>query len=108
MVALNPFTEKETEILKKVIFAPDIPDCETYCDYLKTAGFVNIRFENLSASWTDWVNERYQQYKADKAEHITLYGEDIFHSRSHLYRQTAELFNAGNLGGMRITGSKPL
>ncbi len=108
MAALNPFTEKETEILKKVIFAPDVPDCDTYCDYLENAGFVNVKFEDLSASWTDWVNDRYQQYISDKAEHIALFGEDVFCSRSNLYRQTVELFNAGNLGGMCITGEKPL
>lgn len=108
MVALNPFTKEETEILKKVIFAPDVPDCKMYCDYLKKSGFVNITLEDLSASWTDWINKRYWQYTTDKAEHIALYGEDIFRSRSHLYRQTAKLFNAGNLGGMRIMGKKPL
>ncbi len=107
MVALNPFTEKEVETLETVIFAPDVPSCDAYRGYLENAGFINIHFENLSVPWTGWVNDRYQQHHAKQAEHIMLYGEEVFHSRAHLYRKTTELFNAGNLGGMRITGEKP-
>jgi cyclopropane fatty-acyl-phospholipid synthase-like methyltransferase len=108
MVALNPFTDEEITTLNEVIFAPYVPDSETYRLHLENAGFINIEFDNVSALWTDWVNSRYQQHKENKEENIELYGNEIFNSRCKLYSKTAQLFNDGNLGGMRITGEKPL
>lgn len=107
MVSLHPFTQEEINTLNNIIFAPDVPAIDTYRRYLESAGFINIRFQNVSDLWTDWVNGRYHQHQTDKEENVALYGEDAFDSRNVLYKETAKLFNAGNLGGMRITGEKP-
>lgn len=107
MVEMNPFSREEIDTLKNIIYAPCVPDRDTYRSYLENAGFVNVKFEDVSDLWTDWVNSRYYQHQMDKAENISFYGDTVFHSRSILYKETAKLFNAGNLGGMRITGEKP-
>ena len=107
MVALEAFTDEEVDILNNVIFAPYVPDIETYRAHLENAGFVNVKFENVSPTWTDWVNSRLHQHEANKDENISLYGDDVFHSRTLLYSKTAQLFNGGNLGGVRITGECP-
>lgn len=107
MVELYPFTDKEKDILHNMIFAPYVPDVDTYLSYLENAGFINIEFTDVSEVWTEWVNTRYRKHAENKEENTLLYGDAVFSSRNNLYEETAKLFNSGNLGGMRITGQKP-
>jgi cyclopropane fatty-acyl-phospholipid synthase-like methyltransferase len=108
MVALHPFSDEEKSVLSEVIFAPYIPDSKTYRLDLEQAGFVNLEFEDISESWRDWANSRYQLHNENKEKNLKLYGDAVFESRSLLYNKVAQLFNDGNLGGMCITGKKPL
>lgn len=107
MVALHPFSDEENSLLRKVVLAPYIPNCETYRIDLEKTGFVNLKFEDLSDSWKDWVNFRYQLHNQNKEELLKLYDEAVFKSQASFYHKVAQLFNGGNLGGMCITGKKP-
>lgn len=106
MVALNPLSEAELESLSKDVLAANVPDPAAYRGYLEDAGFTNIRFDDMSEQWTAWVNGRYRQHQMDEGALTAQYGKEVYDARSNLYRATADLFNCGNLGGMRISGER--
>lgn len=107
MVALQPLSTQEKTVLKEVVFAPYIPDVERYAMDLTQAGFTDIKFDDISLSWREWANSRYQLHHENKLKNTQLYGDTIFASRNVFYKEVATLFNGGHLGGMRITGRKP-
>ncbi len=103
---IGDFDSQEKEKLQDVISAKELLTVDDYVTDLQQAGFTDLIVEDLTTSWSAWCNRRHQQFILDK-NNIILYGEKIFASRSHFYCTVKDLFNGGNLGGVRIIGKRP-
>lgn len=100
------FTDVEARNLKNVVHAQTVTSTSEYFSALEEAGFVDIQTEDLSEGWATWSMARYQQYEASKDATVKMHGEVLFHDRLAFYKVIAELFDGGNLGGVRLTGRK--
>ncbi len=105
MVQIGDFLPDEQVKLHNVISARDIITQSEYLQLLNRAGFQDLKVEELTTSWISWCNQRYQQFISDK-NNPQLFGEQIFESRKQFYCTVKDLFNGGNLGGIRVTGVK--
>ena len=100
-------TPEEHETLAVKAYSRNLPRLDALrCD-LERAGFVEIEIEDLSASWADFVTERARNYRATREHEVALHGEEVFAGLDDFYSSIAELFRAGNLGGMRVRARKP-
>jgi len=100
------FTAQETADLQNVVNAPTVTSIAEYVFALEKAGFIDIEAVELSAPWRDWTKARHESFRAAREETVRLHGEELFESRCRFYSVVADLFNGGNLGGVRITGRK--
>lgn len=106
-VQAAPFTEKELYDLENVVGAAYVPSVNEYRKELEAAGYVDIEFEDVTTTWTEWVDQRYNGFLKNMESHIKLQGETIAKKQELFYQAVDGLFKGGRLGGARITGRKP-
>ena len=87
-------TETEVHQLQTVLACPYLPSKSDYIADVTAAGFFNVEFEDVSDQWTQIVWARSEKYKASPKPNAAL---------QDFYATVAELFEAGNLGGVRLT-----
>eukprot|EP01112_Ceratiomyxa_fruticulosa_P010864 TRINITY_DN2895_c0_g1_i1.p1 TRINITY_DN2895_c0_g1~~TRINITY_DN2895_c0_g1_i1.p1 ORF type:complete len:581 (-),score=142.94 TRINITY_DN2895_c0_g1_i1:94-1836(-) len=102
----NPLTPSEKKTLKEEVYCGYLPSLEKYLNDLKEAGFKIEKAEDLTADWTNYTKERVEKYVGNKDEIVKICGEDIFGRLSTFYGKIASLFQAGNLGGVKIIARK--
>ena len=87
-------TEREVHQLQTIMACPYLPSASSYIADVTTAGFDIIEFEDVSEKWTQLLCARSERYKASEKPDAAL---------QEFYATVAELFKAGNLGGVRLT-----
>ena len=87
-------TEREVHQLQVIMATPYLPSASSYIADVTAAGFDSIDFEDVSEKWTQVVCARSERYKASEKPNAAL---------QEFYATVAELFEAGNLGGVRLT-----
>lgn len=106
-VQLHPFTEQEKIDLEITVACPYVPTFSEYKQQLLDAGFVDIVYEDISYSWTNYARERVREFEKDRERHARVHGEKITDGLHYFYNIIERLFSGGRLGGIRITGRKP-
>ena len=101
------FTPEECETLAVKVYSRNLPRLEALRRDLERAGFDDIRIEDLTSPWTEFVSERARAYRANREHEIALHGEDVYTGLDDFYRSVAALFRDGNLGGVRVSARKP-
>jgi len=101
------FSEQQRKTLHDAVGASFVPSEARYRAHLESVGFTNLEFESLDAEWTKWAVERHRQYAATKEKQVAEFGEETFRKREGFYKNIADLFSSGELGGVRITGQRP-
>eukprot|EP00929_Paragymnodinium_shiwhaense_P064543 TRINITY_DN3232_c0_g1_i1.p1 TRINITY_DN3232_c0_g1~~TRINITY_DN3232_c0_g1_i1.p1 ORF type:complete len:643 (-),score=202.69 TRINITY_DN3232_c0_g1_i1:329-2188(-) len=101
------FSETQRKSLHDAVGASFVPSEVRYRAHLESVGFTNLEFESLDHEWTKWAVERHRQYAATKEKQIKEHGEETFRKREGFYKSIADLFQSGELGGVRITGQRP-
>ena len=97
--------ERETLALK--VYCRGLPRLDALYRDLEEAGFTDVDAHDLTPSWTDFVSERARAYRERREQEVALHGAEVFEGLDDFYRSVAELFRAGNLGGMRVSARKP-
>ena len=87
-------TEREVHQLQAIMATPYLPSASSYIADVTAASFDSIDFEDVSEKWTQLVCARSERYKASEKPNAAL---------QEFYATVAELFKAGNLGGVRLT-----
>eukprot|EP00002_Diphylleia_rotans_P034968 TRINITY_DN757_c0_g1_i5.p1 TRINITY_DN757_c0_g1~~TRINITY_DN757_c0_g1_i5.p1 ORF type:complete len:385 (-),score=78.50 TRINITY_DN757_c0_g1_i5:229-1383(-) len=105
---ISPFTETEKGILRDDVFCHYLPTKERYTQDLEKAGFVEIKFEDMTKSWTDYTRRRLQNWQTRRADLMSVHGADVVNGLEYFYQRIPQLFEGGNLGGGRIIARKPL
>jgi len=100
-------TATEREALSKEVFCDHVPSMENYTRELSEAGFENTVIEDVSESWTEYVDERRQDFERSRARNVALHGQAIVDGLEQFYTAIVRLFQAGNLGGICFVAWKP-
>ena len=101
------FTSDERETLAVKVYSRNLPRLEVLRRDLERAGFDDIRIDDLTSSWTEFVSGRASAYRTNREHEITLHGEEVYAGLDDFYASVAALFRDGNLGGMRVSARKP-
>lgn len=101
------FTLEEAETLAFKVYSRNLPRLELLRRDLERAGFDEIRIDDLTSPWTEFVSERARAYRNNREHEVALHGTEVFTGLDDFYSSVAALFRGGNLGGMRVSARKP-
>ena len=92
--SISHLTEREVHQLQTIMGTPYLPSASKYISDVTTAGFDIIEFEDVSEKWTPLLCARAERYKASEKPNAAL---------QEFYSTVAEVVEAGNVGGVRLT-----
>ena len=93
----KPLTDDERAKLRNLVACTFLPTKSEYSATVAEAGFDAIEFEDVTEHWRDILVTRAKKYKSKKDKSPDL---------EKFYDTVAELYVAGNLGGVRLTAAK--
>ena len=93
----KPLTDDERTKLRNLVACTFLPTESEYSATVVEAGFDAIEFADVTEHWRDILLTRAKKYKAKENKSPDL---------EKFYDTVAELYVAGNLGGVRLTASK--
>ena len=93
----KPLTDDERAKLRNLVACTFLPTKSEYSATVAEAGFDAIEFEDVTEHWRDILVARAKKYKAKENKSSDL---------EKFYDTVAELYVAGNLGGVRLTATK--
>jgi cyclopropane fatty-acyl-phospholipid synthase-like methyltransferase len=96
----NDFTAEEKLLLKRDVYVSALPTREQYVETMERAGLEVVKFEDVTARWTDYVCQRFEAYKKNIKRHERVNGYDAVKGLSQFYSSMEKLFTGGNLGGV--------
>ena len=94
----KPLTNDERTKLREIVSCSYLPNVMDYVDDTEEAEFDDAFWEDVTMLWAPIVKTRAEEYrmKEDKNKNLEIF-----------YDTVAELFEAGNVGGVRLTLRKP-
>jgi cyclopropane fatty-acyl-phospholipid synthase-like methyltransferase len=95
------------EELAVKVQTPYLPTLEQYGEQLEEAGFVDVRLEDMTESWTAFTVERIAAFRAQRSRHLAVHGPEIVEGLEEFYDTVGALYADGVLGGARILATKP-
>jgi len=98
-----PLTDTEKDDLAEKVYCHYVPTRDRYVDDLREAGFIEVTAVDKTADWTDFVNDRLEQFHTLRADLGHRYGTETVANLDDFYTTVAGLFNNGHLGGLRLT-----
>ena len=87
-------TEREVHQLQEIVACPYLPSASEYIAKVTAAGFDSVEFEDVSEKWKELVRARTEKYRASEKPNADL---------QKFYDTVAEMFEGGNVGGVRLT-----
>ncbi len=107
LYARRPMTGAQAEIMRDALFANTVTDRDGYVGELEAAGFSEIAFEDHSDRWGGFCAERLAGFRAVRERKAELHGPEMVDALDGFYQTMCDLFDSGNLGGVRLTARKP-
>ena len=107
LYARRPMTGAQSEIMRDALFANTVTDRDGYVGELEAAGFSEIAFEDHSDRWGGFCAERLAGFRAVRERKAELHGPEVVDALDGFYQTMCDLFDSGNLGGVRLTARKP-
>ena len=87
-------TEREARQLHEIVACPYLPSASRYVAEVAAAGFEGVEFDDVSEKWTVLVRARAEEHKGSEKPNARL---------QTFYDTVAEVFEGGNVGGVRLT-----
>ncbi len=103
---LNKPTEKESLCLREKVGCTLLQTREQYERDLRSAGFEEIKFLDMTEEWGGFVSGRLRSFQDDYEKKVSVHGEPLARKLGEFYQVVAQLFSQGNVGGVRITGRR--
>ncbi|TDH67059.1 hypothetical protein CCR75_007932 [Bremia lactucae] len=100
-------TEEDKLALKNDVYCASVLRKEEIQAVLRSCGFEEIDFQDMTTKWQPYVSDRAHQYRAKLETHIAQDGEAEARDLDHFYASVACLFEAGNIGGYTLIVRKP-
>lgn len=89
--------DAERQKLQKFVACSYLPKAQEYVADVEAAGFSDVEFDDVSKRWAGLLAARAKKYKACRERDADL---------ETFYNIVAELFEGGNVGGVRLTASR--
>ena len=102
-----PFTAEDRAVMTQDLYCENLPTLDALEEQLASAGFTDIHLEDLTQSWSDFVQARLQDWRANRERNLRVHGEQIVDWLEHFYLQAHQMFARGNMGGLRAVARKP-
>jgi cyclopropane fatty-acyl-phospholipid synthase-like methyltransferase len=102
----SALTAAEAESLKTDVYCEQLPTREEYIAAATGAGFTDVRFEDKTADWTQFVSERLQLFEQGRECFVRVHSDASYASLHHFYSAVQQLFLGGNLGGVRLVATR--
>ncbi|MEL6134000.1 MAG: methyltransferase domain-containing protein, partial [Bacteroidota bacterium] len=77
------FTEQEAYNLRHIVSAPTVTPTDLYQKELEAAGFEILHMKDMSAPWTEWVVQRYENFRAEEATNRAFFGPELYDHRCY-------------------------
>ena len=103
---IGEFTTPEKTVLRDDIYCYELPREQEYKTLLEAAGLEILVFEDLTADWKQYAQDRVTAMEARRDSFVSLHGIDIYERLHYFYMRVKDLFNGGALGGARIVARK--
>ena len=103
---LGNFTDQEQSVLDQVLYAQSVPLSDDYIATVEAAGFIDVRFTDMTAPWADFVTARAAAYRARLDEYTAVHGADVAGGLDEFYYAVVKLFQGGNFAGLRLTAKR--
>ncbi|KAL2037136.1 hypothetical protein N7G274_010132 [Stereocaulon virgatum] len=94
----KPMTKDERTKLREIVSCSYLPNAIDYVEGAEDAEFDDALWEDVTMFWAPIVKQRAEEYRMKKDKKKEL---EVF------YDTVADLFEAGNVGGVRLTIRKP-
>lgn len=104
--ALHPLSADEKKTLLEAVFCRYLPDLSTYKSDLESAGFTLVKVEDTTEDWKQYTRDRVANFANQKDAFVKLHGPDVFDRLMYFYSKVSDLYQGGNLGGVRIVAKK--
>jgi cyclopropane fatty-acyl-phospholipid synthase-like methyltransferase len=97
------FTAREQTLLAAEVYVPgaDLPSREQYTATCAAAGF-GVSFEDVSGEWAAFTRARRDAWQGQRERHERVHNAATWESLDRFYCAIVELFENGNLGGVRL------
>ena len=105
LVSRGPFTSAEAELFGIRLYGQTAPSPDDYYGELERAGFTNIRMDDLSDDWAGFTNQRLAEYRLARERHLRIHGPDTVAAIEEFYDAVDQLFQGGNMGGIRAVAT---
>lgn len=107
LYARRPMTPGEQETMRHALFANTVTDRDGYVAELQSAGFTDIDFQDHSESWGGFCAERLAGFRAERDQKIASHGPEVVEALDAFYQTMCDLFEGGNLRGVRVSARRP-
>ena len=104
--ARRPLTKKERKILTDEVWCRYLPSEDCYKRDLEKAGFTIFEWSDCTQLWREYTRNRVERFTNEKEQTISVIGADTFERLLVFYSAVADLFEGGNLGGIRFVVEK--
>ena len=91
----------ELDDLSTHVFCDYLPAMDTYRSQLLAAGFEIEEIVDMTASWTEFVVERLEGFRAAHDRLVSIHGQETVDALDLFYATVVRLFEGGRLGGIR-------
>ncbi|OAA37842.1 methyl transferase-like protein [Metarhizium rileyi] len=95
----TPLSRRTRDQLRDTVCCPYLPSREQYMCDLSSAGFRDVRFDDVTGEWAEFVHERAVRCRQEGTTTIEA-------PLAFFYDTVDALFASGQLGGARITATK--
>jgi hypothetical protein len=107
-VRIGKLANWEQKVLAENVFCRYLPTKEEYVAQLQSRGLVVESAVLVTDEWTKYTSDRYAHFIRNLDDMQLLHGVEICENLKFFYRQIADLFISGNVGGLRIVARKPM
>ncbi len=101
------FSVEEQRDLAEKLYGQNLPLRDDYIEELRSAGFDDIRFTDLTREWAAFVVDRPARYRNNRDRNVSVHGPEVVAALDEFYQAVARLFRGGRIGGVRLVATKP-
>lgn len=103
----SEFTKQEKDDLAQKVYCTYVPTAQEYATHLEDAGFKDVQVTDMTNQWREFVSGRLQMFRDQRERNLRVHGAEIADGLEDFYSTVSNLYDGGNLGGIRIVATRP-
>jgi cyclopropane fatty-acyl-phospholipid synthase-like methyltransferase len=98
---------QELATLEADVYCEFVPSLADYETQLRDAGFDDIELTDMTGAWLPFVQARKEEFFRCRERNLRVHDPEIVDGLEEFYTSIVDLFEGGNLGGVRVIARKP-